>query len=210
MSFKDLSGKQYRLDPQVVYTNVVTAESALAGYSNGRVLRAGTMLFFVESSDRLDMSVETREVLLNARERLDEEGFNDEIQILNNYLNTLKGELEMGDEQIKDQMAQTELFPAYRVPSLDQQLQLLFQEVILDLQRVGTGNLAVSDLVDTENAIRIGHIVAADLILTGTMIEMTRSVIIFSRIIDVETGEIESSAQVIIPKSVDVTRLLSA
>jgi hypothetical protein len=50
---------------------------------------------------------------------------------------------------------------------------------------------------------------AADLLLTGTVIEMTRSVIIFSRIIDVASGEIESAAQVIIPKSADLERLLS-
>jgi len=156
-------------------------------------------------------------------------------------------------------MVQTELYPAYGAQTLDQQLQLLFQEVVLELQQVSSGKLAVSgfsqkdghesaliallnekavsdltgleqlrilerskleavlaeqelalsDLVDTENAIQIGRLMAADLLLTGTVIEMTRSVIIFSRIIDVASGEIESAAQVIIPKSADLERLLS-
>jgi len=319
MQYKDLNGDVHRWGPQEIYTNVVEAESQLAGYSNSRVLRAGTMLFFAEGLTRIadvyfagreeltkindlrnqlfeeakahtediesityeeltspevvalegqfnqrvrtamDMTVETRKVLLNAKVRLDEDAFDDEIQILNNYIKTLGGELELGDEQIDLAMVQTELYPASGAQSLDQQLQLLFQEVVLELKQVSSGKLAVSgfsqqngqesaliallnekavydltgleqlrilerskleavlneqelalsDLVDTENAIQIGRIMAADLLLTGTVIEMTQSVIIFSRIIDVASGEIESAAQVIIPKSADLERLLS-
>lgn len=319
MQYKDLDGKNYRWGSKLIYTNVVEAESQLAGYSNSRVLRAGTMLFFAEGLIRiadvyfagreelakinelrnqlfeeakartediesityeeltspevvalegqfsqrvrtaLDMTVETRKVLLNAKIRLDEDAFDDEIQILNNYIKTLGGELELADEQIDQAMVQTELYPVHGAQSLDQQLQLLFREVVLDLQQVSSGKLAVSgfshnngqdsaliallnekavsdltgleqlrilerskleavlaeqelalsDLVDTENAIQIGRIMAADLLLTGTVIEMTQSVIIFSRIIDVVSGEIESAAQVIIPKSADLKKLLS-
>ncbi len=320
MKYADLDGKNYRWGSKEIYTNVVEAESQLAGYSNSRVLRAGTMLFFAEGLIRiadvyfagkeelakinelrnqlfeeakartediesityeeltspevvalegrfnqrvrtaLDMTVETRKVLLNAKVRLDENAFDDEIQILNNYIKTLGGELELGDEQIDQTMVQTELYPAYGAQSLDQQLQLLFREVVLELRQVSSGKLAVSgfsynnrqdsalivllnekavsdlagleqlrilergkleavlteqelalsDLVDTENAIQVGRIMAADLLLTGTVIEMAQSVIIFSRIIDVVSGEIESAAQVIIPKSADLERLLHA
>jgi Ca-activated chloride channel family protein len=319
MQYKDLDGKNHRWGSKEIHTNVVEAESQLAGYSNSRVLRAGTMLFFAEGLIRiadvyfagreelskinelrnqlfeqakartediesityeqltspevvalegqfnqrvrtaLDMTVEIRKVLLNAKVRLDEDAFDDEIQILNNYIKTLGGELEFGDEQMEQTMVQTEMYPAYGAQSLDQQLQLLFREVVLDLQQVSGGKLAVSgfshndgqdsaliallnekavsdltgleqlrilerskleavlneqelalsDLVDTENAIQIGRIMAADLLLTGTVIEMTQSVIIFSRIIDVVSGEIESAAQVIVPKSADLERLLS-
>ena len=206
----------------------------------------------------LDMTVELRKVLLNAKVRLGEDAFDDEIEILDNYIKTLGGELEMEDEMIDDQMGRTELEPAAGARSLDQQLQLLFREVALDLEQLGSVNLAVSgfsqkngqendlitlldekaaadlsrlerlrvlernrlhavleeqqlavsDLVDTENAIRVGRMLSADLLLTGTVIEMAQSVIIFSRIIDVETGEIESSAQVIVPKSADLEQLL--
>jgi hypothetical protein len=320
LGYKDLSGNEHNWGPKVIYTNVVAAESALAGYSNSRVLRAGTMLFFAEGLQRiadvyfagqeelgkinqlrnelfaeasartediesieyeslsspelialegsfnqrvrtaLDMTVEIRKVLINAKVRLDEEAFDDEIQILDNYIKTLGGELEFGDDQVRQQMARTELNPARGAYSLDRQLQLLFQEVFLDLQAVGQANiavsgfsqkggqesalitllnekaatdlagleplkvlersklqavleeqeLAVSDLVDTENAIQVGRIVAADLLLTGTVIEMAQSVVIFSRMIDVESGEIESSAQVIVPKNDDVQRLLAS
>lgn len=320
LSYIDLEGRQRSRGPQVVTTNVVESESALAGYSSSRVLRAGTMLFFAEGLQRiadvyfagqeelgrinqlrnelfeqaaahtgdiesieyesltspelaalegkfnqrvqtaLDMTVELRKVLLNAKVRLDEDAFDDEIEILDNYIRTLGGELEMRDEQIDGQMARTELEPAAGARSLDQQLQLLFGEVALDLEQLGSVNLAVSgfsqkggrenalitllnekaaadlsrleqlrvlernrlnavleeqqlavsDLVDTENAIRVGRMLAADLLLTGTVIEMAQSVIIFSRIIDVETGEIESSAQVIVPMSADLEQLLEA
>ena len=319
MSYTDLEGKPHCYDPKEIYANVVDSESPLAGYSNSRVLRAGTMLFFAEGLQRiadvyfagqqelqkinvlrnelfeqaaaqtediesieydsltspelaalegtfnqrvrtaLDMTVEVRKVLLNAKIRLDEEGFDDEIGILDNYIKTLGGELDMKEAQIDDQLARTELDPAKGAYSLDQQLRLLFTEVMLDLQSVRQANLAVSgfcvkdgsenalitllnekaasdlagleqlrvlernqlhavleeqqlavsDLVDTENAIRIGRLLAADLLLTGTVIEMAQSVIIFSRIIDVESGEIESSAQVIVPKNADVQQLLS-
>jgi hypothetical protein len=37
---------------------------------------------------------------------------------------------------------------------------------------------------------------------------MDQSVIIFGRVINIETGEIESAAQVIVPKDSDMRRLL--
>jgi hypothetical protein len=319
IKYKDLNGNPQRWGPKEIHINVVDSESPLAGYSNSRVLRAGTMLFFAESlikvadvyfagqedlteinqlrnqlfedakeqtediesinyetltsakiveleerfgqrvKTALEMTVETKKVLLNAKQRLDEEAFDDEIEILNNYIKTLGGELELEDEQLDYTMGQTELVPARGAQSLDQQLQLLFREVVLDLQQRSEGNLAVSgftqkdgqdsplidllnekavlelsgleklrilerskleevleeqelvlsDMMDTENAIQIGRVMTADLLLTGTVIEMTQSVIIFSRIIDVESGEIESAAQVIVPKNSDLEQLLS-
>jgi hypothetical protein len=62
--------------------------------------------------------------------------------------------------------------------------------------------LALSDLMDTENAIEIGRFLAANYIVTGT-------VIVFGRVIDVATGEVESVAQVILPKDGNLIRLLT-
>jgi TolB-like protein len=67
---------------------------------------------------------------------------------------------------------------------------------------------ALSDLMDTEKAIRVGKLLTVHHILTGSVIEMPNSVVIFGRIINVETGEIESVAQVIIPKNREVSALL--
>ena len=68
---------------------------------------------------------------------------------------------------------------------------------------------AVSDLVDTERAIRIGNLLSARYIVTGTVVEMSRTVVIFGRVINVETGEVESAAQVVVTRGVDVERLLT-
>jgi TolB-like protein len=68
--------------------------------------------------------------------------------------------------------------------------------------------LSLSDLMDTENAITVGRVLSARFILTGSVIEMTGSVVIFARIVGVETAEVESAAQVIVPKSPEVVSLL--
>jgi len=50
---------------------------------------------------------------------------------------------------------------------------------------------------------------AADYIVTGTVVEMSTSVVIFGRIINIETGEVESVAQVIVPKDSEMKKLLA-
>ena len=59
---------------------------------------------------------------------------------------------------------------------------------------------SLSDLADQQNAARVGMFLAADYVLTGSVLEMEESVVIFSRIINVETAVIETAAQVIVPK----------
>jgi Ca-activated chloride channel family protein len=76
-------------------------------------------------------------------------------------------------------------------------------EIVLEEQK-----LALSDLIDTANAIKVGHLLTVSHILTGTVLEMPGSVVIFGRIINVETAEVESAAQVIVPKSREVNALL--
>jgi TolB-like protein len=48
--------------------------------------------------------------------------------------------------------------------------------------------LALSDLMDTENAIEIGRFLAANYIVTGSVIETAGTVIVFGRVIDVATA----------------------
>ncbi|MBA7713176.1 hypothetical protein ES703_122176 [subsurface metagenome] len=69
--------------------------------------------------------------------------------------------------------------------------------------------LALSDLMDTSHAIQIGVLLAANYIVTGPVIEMASTVVIFGRIINVETGEVESVAKVLVPKDADVKKLLT-
>jgi TolB-like protein len=48
----------------------------------------------------------------------------------------------------------------------------------------------------------------ANYILTGSVVETTKNVVIFGRIINFETAEIESVAQIIVPKNRGVKALL--
>jgi Mg-chelatase subunit ChlD len=57
-----------------------------------------------------------------------------------------------------------------------------------------------SDLTDKLNALKVGKALGVDFILTGTMMEMSGSYIVFSRLLNVRTGEVESAAQVIVSK----------
>lgn len=68
--------------------------------------------------------------------------------------------------------------------------------------------LSLSDLMDTTKAVSVGKLLSAQYILTGSVIEMPSTVVIFARIVNVETGEVESAAQVIVPKSREVSALL--
>ena len=68
--------------------------------------------------------------------------------------------------------------------------------------------LALSDLVDPQAALSVGQILAADYLLTGTVIPMSESVVIFARILNVECAVIESVAQVIVARGPEVDSLL--
>lgn len=65
-----------------------------------------------------------------------------------------------------------------------------------------------SDLRDTSTAIEVGEFLYANYILTGTVIEMSESVVIFCRVVNVGMAEIESVGQVIVPRNEEVDAML--
>ena len=75
-------------------------------------------------------------------------------------------------------------------------------------QVVAAQKLSLSDLMDTENAIEIGNLLATKYIFTGTVVAWPGSLNVFARIINTETGAIESVAQVITPRTTDVESML--
>ena len=206
----------------------------------------------------MEKTIETKKQLVNAKIRLDNRGFDDEIEILDKYIEILGRDLQLEQSYVAGVKADVEPDPVSPDRSLTEHLENLFQEMILDLQLKGSGviavsgfamdnkpsadlltllnemalthiagiesfilvertqieavlaeqELALSDLMDTSRAIRIGALLAADYIVTGTVIEMADTVIIFGRIINVESGEVESVAQIIIPKGKDIQKLL--
>jgi TolB-like protein len=207
----------------------------------------------------VDITVAMKKEVANTRLRLDNEGFDDEIEILDRYLEILGAELEWEQPRLAAAKSDLEIPPPVSKRLLQDHLANLFREMTLELaQRQGgvvavsgfanrsgkpsalvdllnetamvafgridtmtlverdklnvlleEQELALSDLMDTENAIEFGRFLAANFIVTGSVIEMTNTVVVFGRVIDVTTGEVESVAQVILPKDPDLARLLS-
>jgi TolB-like protein len=60
--------------------------------------------------------------------------------------------------------------------------------------------LSYSDLTDKVKAIQIGQLLDSDYIITGNVIETNNTYIIFTRLLNVHTHEVESSAQVILSR----------
>ena len=77
------------------------------------------------------------------------------------------------------------------------------------LETLAEEQLTVSDMMDTSTAVRVGSALAAGYIVTGTVVEMTTTLVIFARVINVKTGEVESAAQVVLPRSGEIERLLT-
>jgi TolB-like protein len=207
----------------------------------------------------LDLAVEMKKELENVRLRLDNQGFDDEIGILENYIEILGKELHLEQERITTIRGDVEIAPTVSQRSVQEHLVNLFNEMMLDLRQKNQGAIAVSgftlkdgrtpalvdllnemavveigridtlqlversnldtvlmeqelaltDLIDTQAAIQVGKFLAANYIVTGSLIEMSSSVVIFGRVIDVQTGEVESVAQVILPRNQEVNSLLS-
>jgi TolB-like protein len=56
--------------------------------------------------------------------------------------------------------------------------------------------------LDTDVAIRVGSLLGAQYIITGQIIPMSSQVIVFGRVINVETGEIISAAQIFLDREI--------
>jgi ankyrin repeat protein len=204
------------------------------------------------------MTNSMKKELVNTRQRLDSEGFDTELSVLERYLSILGKEIEIGDGEIQRLTRDRDLASVEKNRTIDEHVDSLFQEIKLDLTGHTPGNIAVSgfsfpdgreadilhlldktaetrlfgmrqytileresidailkeqelsltDLMETTQAIAVGNALSADYILTGTVIEMTRSVTVFARVINVETTSIESVSQVVIHKSKEIVGLL--
>jgi TolB-like protein len=206
----------------------------------------------------MEKTKDMKRELANAKLRLESTAFDDEVAILDKYLDILGKDLNAPWETVAQAKADLEIVPQTSERPVEERLNALFQEITLDLQEKKPGTIAVSgfttrdgktsglialldelavvaigkvermtlterksldvilkeqelalsDLMDTSNAIRVGQFLAADYLLTGSVIEMERTVIIFGRVINVQTAEIESVAQVVVPKSGGLKKLL--
>jgi Ca-activated chloride channel family protein len=271
IKYTDTAGRKHYLGPYYIKVSFIDIESPLTGFSDGIVLRSGTMLHFAQAmkqigelyyshriSEAMERTVEIKKELNNATLRLGSEVFADELQILDRYINILGQDLRLATAETRRIATDVEIAPQVQMRSLHEHLENLFQEITLNMGGKEKGTIAISgftnkdgspsdlvnlinemalvevakhqtlqvvernklemvleeqklalsDLIDTTNAIRVGNILTVSHMLTGTVLTMPGSVVIFGRIINVETAEVESAAQVIVPRNREVESLL--
>jgi TolB-like protein len=272
--YTDLGGASHRLDPIEVKLDFVEVSNPLVGYSDARALKAGSMLHYSLALQQISgdyyysptlynaffRAYEMKKELKNARMRLLDHSFDAEIDVLEKYIGILGGEIGLNKGIVGQFLADDELLPLEKDRSLLDNLDSLFRELLLSLEQVRGGSIAVSgfsmsgqqrsafldllneegaaqlarlsgskytvvernrldailseqelalsDLVEPNQAIQVGKILAANYLVTGTVIPASESVVIFSRIINVETAVIESVAQVVVPRTEEVESLL--
>lgn len=276
LTYHDLEGGRHASGPYPIDVEIVSGNEPLSGYTDGTVLKSGSMLDFAQTLIRigrlyyanttdlqnrrtcLQLAVGMRSQLRNAQLRLDNTGFEDQITILDRYVEMLGRDLAAVGEEGATTVPAVDLVSPAPDRSLDDNLGNLFQEILLEMKSKVRGTIAISgfvtkrdvqprlaslldekglvelsrveglkvverdrmegvmreqqlslsDLMDTTKAITVGKLLSARFILTGSIIEMPSSVAIFARIVNVETSEVESAAQVIVPKSSEVAPLL--
>ncbi len=272
--YTDLRGMEKELKPLELWIELVPADDPLTGFSDARVLKAGTMLEYAQALEQISSayhqrrdiyqaffrSFEMKKQLSNAATRLGDDGFADQIAVLESTMRITGREIGFKKGVVEQIIADNELEAPAPDRPLNEHLDYLFRELALQLEKSPPGNLAVSgfsvsgpggsslvrmlneagavfltslggsthpvverqrlaevlreqelalsDLVEPHQAVTVGRILAADYLVTGTVIPMSESVVIFSRILNVETAVIESAAQVIVPRSAEVESLL--
>jgi hypothetical protein len=278
-SYTDSEGEKSALTSMDIVVEAVSLENPIDGITDATVLRAGTMVNYAaclkeigaEYHGSMQISAKKREDIIrqliekinnmkkeviNARQRLDYDGFKDELETLDKYLHILGEEINLSDAVIEDIWSDREIAPFIEDRSLLTRVESLFQEMNLEISNIQSGTIAVtgfavydgreasicdlldemaestfagaftvverrhlskvleeqklvlSDLVETTTAIEVGKLLAAEYILTGTVIPMQSSVVIFTRIIHVESSVVESVAQIIVPIDDEVRGLL--
>ena len=283
--FSGASGERVRLEPIDVVVRPAPDVDPLAGVSTYRVVQSAAMLDFAESLKEigeiffsgpmpidvsgedvrtaLELTRSARARLLAAQRRVDGITFEDELEILDHYFETLGNHPELtledvrqasGDDslaasqtdrttlthltnlfaEVREQLRGTEVSIA--VAPFFVRTNLAYPQVFNDgmrvyVQQVATTTLAVerglrvidtdeietelsvlglglNDLQDTINAIETARRLETDTIVTGTMIEMNESFIVFARVIDVKTEEVLAAAQVVMDKKMVLDDLL--
>jgi DNA-binding beta-propeller fold protein YncE len=271
VSYTDMDGKRVQMPPTDLIVEFVNTKNPTDGISNATVLRAATMLHYAQALKRigkeyyagnikssLHMTNEIKKELLNARERLGDVSFENELTVLEKYIDKMGIESGLSEEETTMIVQDRELVAVSYDRDIHDHLNNLFREIMLDLQAREGGNiallgfsfpdnrqteilnlldktaesylyelshfkvleretineilieqdLALSDMMDTNKAIEVGEGLSANYILTGSIIEMRESVVIFCRVVNVETAVIESVGQVIVPRNEEVNAML--
>lgn len=277
VTYGTLAGIQKTSGPYVLTVRTVDDRQPVIGYSSGMVLQSGTMLhiaqglqeigrlYYNNPSDKgsqktaIEMTHKLRNEVLNARTRLDDIGFDDEILILDRYMEILGASLTLSKEEMTEYTTDDEMTERKINTDLDSCMRTLLQEVflsfkpnasepvavtgflypknpgsqivtylnemttvrmssipavtIIDRSRLDEileeQKLSLSGLVDTSKAIAVGSLLSAKYFITGNILDTPNTVIIFIRVINVETTEVISAAQTILQRNSVINGLLS-
>ena len=267
IQYEDIYGKEFKSGPHVIKVNLVDTPFPVTGFTDGMVLSSGTMLHFAQNlktigelyyTDKNQKNLEramqltsnTKKELVNARMRLDNRGFDEEIKIMDEYMDILGKEMQMAAGRIDNITNDVEIQALIPKRSLENHIDNLCREIALDMQLKVRGVVAVCgfasqganvqsitdlvsdtavsrivrintislvrqdlltsamlqqgftlpDLTDKLNALSVGRSLDADYIMTGTVMETANTYIIFSRLVNVDSEEVESTAQVVVAR----------
>lgn len=288
--FRDLEGEPTTMGPYPVVVTTGDAPRPLYGVSTYRVIKSVGMLGAAEALQEIGAAyaeattiadeaerrsaVEAiiernrlaRAELEAARERLDGEGFEDEIAIFDTYFTTLGRETGLAEEEIVEVSEDRGLPVEEPERRIVDHLGNLFREVAEHLrnavaieqsvavapfyirtgvmypvefnrgmrgyiqqtsttelsmidgirlidtagieQQLASMGFAFEDLRDTERAIELARSVGSDALVTGTIMEMAHSFVVFARVIDSAGGEVLAAAQVVMDKDIVLDDLL--
>jgi hypothetical protein len=280
-TYEDPQGREQSIQPMDISVVITESDHPVTGISDGMVLRSGSMMMYAETlkeigylyykardlgasggdvssidellNNAMDLTVAMKKQLLNARIRLDEQFyFAQEIELLDNYIETLGRNIGIAASMTADYKGDTEIDPIATIGSLSQRVGDLCNEIILGLSTderhpvafsgfssrdgkpypllavldetaamvftkrnninlverkelariIEEQKLSLSGLMDTDSATKIGELLSAKYIITGTVIPMQYTLIIFGRLINVESAGIINVAQLILSREV--------
>jgi len=114
LSYTDLNCKKHYPDPYYLKVNFVDIESSGTGFSDGMVMQAGTMLHYAQALKKigelyyteqlqpaLDLTISTQREIKSVRLRLGNEGFDNEIEILDKYIAIIGQDLGLSEPELQ-------------------------------------------------------------------------------------------------------------
>ena len=102
-------------------------------------------------------------------------------------------------ETLAEYFSQQLLFSFSRNPAFKTVERQDLQKILKELEIQHTG------LVDEENAVEVGRMLGAKMIITGKMIEKETSYVIFLKLVQIETAEILSVTKLLVDKRLGIT-----
>ncbi len=157
LSYSDLKCKKHDQGPYYLKANFVDIESPVTGFSDGMVLQSGTMLHYAQSLKKIgelyytkrlqpafDLTISTRKEIQNARLRLGNQGFDNEIAMLDTYSAVLGQELALTETEIKRIAMDEEMVPSVQEQSFKDYIKNMFREMTLVLESKEKGSIVIA------------------------------------------------------------------